>query len=261
MSEEGIEGYDTISMYVNEIQGSLLSAEEASRLGILASAGDKEAQDTLVQGNLRLVIWIAKRCRNRGVDLADLIQEGNLGLMRATKTFDPEKGMFSTYATWWIRQAMDRAIMNQARTIRVPVNLAKLFRKKIPRGCSLSEDDKKNMSLFLATETESLDTTPRAFEGTKKVGDILFDHSPGPAELAEMSIDLSPYLEVLKPKQREVIARIYGLDGHHGDSFRQVGLKMKLSCERIRQIHSMAIKKIRKRMRIKGCVAEDFFSA
>ncbi|MFB6291467.1 MAG: RNA polymerase sigma factor RpoD/SigA [Candidatus Bipolaricaulia bacterium] len=260
-----------VKAYFDEIgERPLLTREEEVQLSKRIEEGDKEAKEELAAANLRLVISIAKKYRNFGLSFLDLIQEGNVGLMKAVEKFDWRKGYkFSTYATWWIRQAILRAITNRSRTIRVPAHMSELIREinkeereyiqengEEPSAEDLAEEldvtpEKVRHAKKTAQRTTSLDK-PLTDEGTETnvLGDIMADNNlPNPEEASLQAIlkdQLKELLhEVLTDRERRVVQLRYGLEDYHPRTLNEVGKVFGISRERVRQIQKQAINKLK----------------
>jgi len=265
---EGVGIDDPVRMYLKEIgRVPLLSAEEEIQLAKRMEAGDEEAKRRLAEANLRLVVSIAKRYVGRGMLFLDLIQEGNLGLIKAVEKFDYEKGFkFSTYATWWIRQAITRAIADQARTIRIPVHmvetinklirvsrqlLQELGREPIPEEIAKVMDipvERVREIMKIAQEPVSLET-PIGEEEDSHLGDFIPDEdAPAPAEAASFILlkeQLEEVLETLTPREEKVLRLRFGLDDGRTRTLEEVGQEFGVTRERIRQIEAKALRKLR----------------
>lgn len=259
---------DPVRMYLKEIgRVPLLTAEQEVELAMRIEAGDEAARRELAEANLRLVVSIAKRYVGRGMLFLDLIQEGNLGLIKAVEKFDYRKGYkFSTYATWWIRQAITRAIADQARTIRIPVHMVETINKLIRVSRHLlqelgreptPEEIAKEMDLpvervreimKIAQEPVSLET-PIGEEEDSHLGDFIEDQdAPAPAEAASFTMlreQLAEVLESLTPREQKVLRLRFGLDDGRTRTLEEVGQVFGVTRERIRQIEAKALRKLR----------------
>jgi RNA polymerase primary sigma factor len=265
---EGISIDDPVRMYLKEIgKVPLLSAEEEMNLAKRIENDDQEAKKKLAEANLRLVVSIAKRYVGRGMLFLDLIQEGNLGLLKAVEKFDYRKGFkFSTYATWWIRQAITRAIADQARTIRIPVHMVETINKLIRVSRQLLQElgrepapeevakememevDKVREIMKIAQEPVSLET-PIGEEEDSHLGDFIpDDDAPAPAEAAAYTMlkeQLMDVLDTLTPREEKVLRLRFGLDDGRARTLEEVGKEFKVTRERIRQIEAKALRKLR----------------
>jgi len=265
---EGVAVDDPVRMYLKEIgKVDLLTAEEETELSKRMSEGDLEARRKLAEANLRLVVSIAKRYVGRGMLFLDLIQEGNLGLIKAVEKFDYQKGFkFSTYATWWIRQAITRSIADQARTIRIPVHMVETINKLIRVSRQLlqelgrdplPEEISKEMGMSvekvreiqkIAQEPVSLET-PIGEEDDSHLGDFIPDEdAPAPAEAASFSLlkeQLVDVLSTLTPREEKVLRLRFGLDDGRARTLEEVGREFQVTRERIRQIEAKALRKLR----------------
>ncbi len=259
---------DPVKVYLKEIgRVPLLTSEEEIELAIRISDGDVAAKQRLSEANLRLVVSIAKRYLGRGMQFLDLIQEGNLGLIKAVEKFDYTKGFkFSTYATWWIRQAITRAIADQARTIRIPVHMVETINKvkKVqsqllhqnghePSADEIAEEldmpvDKVREIMRVAQEPVSLET-PIGEEEDSHLGDFIPDNdAPAPADAASHTMlreQLSDVLSTLTPREEKVLRLRFGLEDGRSRTLEEVGKEFNVTRERIRQIEAKALRKLR----------------
>ena len=259
---------DPVRLYLKEIgKVPLLTAEEELDLAMRMEAGDVEAKKKLAEANLRLVVSIAKRYVGRGMSLLDLIQEGNLGLIKAVEKFDYKKGFkFSTYATWWIRQAITRAIADQARTIRIPVHMVETINKlirvsrqllqelgreptpaEIGKEMGFSEEKVREIQK-ISQDPVSLET-PIGEEEDSHLGDFIPDEdAPAPAEAASYTLlkeQLSEVLGTLTEREEKVLRLRFGLDDGRTRTLEEVGKEFNVTRERIRQIEAKALRKLR----------------
>ena len=265
---EGISIDDPVRMYLKEIgKVPLLTADEEIELAKRMEQGDEEAKKRLSEANLRLVVSIAKRYVGRGMLFLDLIQEGNLGLIKAVEKFDYRKGYkFSTYATWWIRQAITRAIADQARTIRIPVHMVETINKLIrvsrqllqeygrePQPEEIAEvmgipEEKVREIIKIAQEPVSLET-PIGEEEDSHLGDFIpDDDAPAPADAAAFTLlkeQLMNVLSTLTPREEMVLKLRFGLEDGRARTLEEVGREFKVTRERIRQIEAKALRKLR----------------
>ena len=265
---ENINVEDHVRMYLKEIgKVPLLTADEEIEIAKRMEAGDETAKQQLAEANLRLVVSIAKRYVGRGMLFLDLIQEGNLGLIKAVEKFDYKKGYkFSTYATWWIRQAITRAIADQARTIRIPVHMVETINKLIRVSRQLQQElgrdpqpeeiakvmgiseDKVREIIKIAQEPVSLET-PIGEEEDSHLGDFIpDDDAPAPVDAAAFMLlkeQLSEVLDTLTYRERRVLSLRFGLEDGRARTLEEVGKEFNVTRERIRQIEAKALRKLR----------------
>lgn len=271
---DGIGTEDPVRMYLKEIGTvPLLSAEEEVRLAQRKAEGDEAAKERLIEANLRLVVSIAKRYTGRGMSFLDLVQEGNLGLIKGVEKFDYTKGYkLSTYATWWIRQSVTRALADQARTIRVPVHMVETINKmsKMQRKLTLElgyepsvtelaealemSEDKVMEIMQIAREPASLET-PIGEEDDSNLGDFVADSNAVTPEGNVESVMLREHIDALlgdlKERERQVIVLRFGLEDGHPRTLEEVGKEFNVTRERIRQIEAKALRKLRNPVRSK----------
>ena len=261
---------DSVRLYLREIgKIPLLTAEEELALAKKVVSGDKRAKDAMAEANMRLVVSIAKRYVGRGLDLLDLIQEGNTGLLRAVEKFDPERGFkFSTYATWWIRQAITRAIADQARTIRIPVHMVETINKLLRTQRRLTQElnreptneeiaaamemdvDKVEHIMKIKQDISSLDASVRDDEEDSVLGDFIEDEdTKTPTESASEQLlkeQVKQILSTLTEREQKILRLRFGIDDGKSHTLEEVGQEFSVTRERIRQIEAKALAKLRK---------------
>jgi RNA polymerase nonessential primary-like sigma factor len=273
---------DATSLYLKEIGRSpLLSADEEVSFSIKLQQGDEAARHRMIESNLRLVVKIARCYLNRGLDFLDLIEEGNFGLMRAVEKFDPHRGFrLSTYATWWIRQTIERALMNQTRTIRLPVHVVKELNiyRRVSRKLAQKLDHTPTFQEIAFEVDKPADTVNRILElndsvcsldisvgdNEKSFVDTIPDHKANSPERVtgenNLMDKLKDCLEELPEKQREVVVRRFGLLNHPQETLDQVGREVELTRERVRQIQIDALRRLNVMLKQNGLSSDIVFS-
>ena len=274
---------DATQLYLNEIGYSpLLTAEEEVHYARLARKGDEAGRKRMIVSNLRLMVKIARRYNNRGLTLLDLIEEGNLGLIHAVEKFDPERGFrFSTYATWWIRQTIERALMNQTRTIRLPIHVVKELNIYLRAARELTQklDHEPTPEEIAEHVDKPVEVVQKMFGLNARVGSVdvpmgwdserplleslADDNARDPADWLQddhLMDALDSWLGELNEKQREVLARRFGLRGHEPATLEEVGAEIGLTRERVRQIQVEGLKSLRTLFECRGVDQESIFS-
>jgi len=271
---------DPTRLYLKEIEVSpLLTAEEEVYYSRLSLKGDTSARDKMIECNLRLVVKIARRYMNRGLALLDLIEEGNLGLIRAVEKFDPERGFrFSTYATWWIRQTIERGLMNQTRTIRLPIHVIKELNTYLRAARKLTQELNREATaedvarllkkpakdvekMFKLADRVSSFDIPMGGEGDRPLLDIIPDeNNTDPSSILQgenVTEHLDKWLDELDEKQRDVVVRRFGLRNHPRGTLEEVGVELGVTRERVRQIQMDALRKLRRILEHSGYSREN----
>ncbi|QBQ55858.1 sigma-70 family RNA polymerase sigma factor [Nitrosococcus wardiae] len=260
-------GFTLENLYMRDAgKAPLLSAEEEKHYARLAQRGDRKARDRMIESNLRMVVKMATRHVSRGLPLMDLIEEGNLGLIHAVEKFDPELGFrFSTYASWWIEQAIERALMNQVRTVRIPVHVLKTIRRyqREAKRLGQTHNTEPRLEEIAKTLNEPLEkiqrylsfqipetslNDPLSENNEDCLADLLPDERNNPAilwEIFDKKATINHQLSQLTERQQEVLKRRYGLDGYEAKTLEEVGQSIGITRERVRQIQQTAIKRLR----------------
>ncbi len=275
--------FDATRVYLNELSRSkLLTADQEKIYGIRAQQGDQEARKIMIESNLRLVVKISRRYLNRGLPLLDMINEGNLGLIRAVEKFEPERGFrFSTYATWWVRQSIERAIMNQSRTIRLPIHIVKEMNTYLKAQRHLAQllDHEPSAEDIAGHLDKPVNKVEKMLKLNERVSSVdiavnkdfnkpLVDSISNPADLSHdekiqedrIKLNITGWVFELPEKQREVICRRYGLCGYEEATLEQVAQQLGVTRERIRQIQMDALKRLKEILQIHGYSFEEIFS-
>ncbi len=273
---------DATRLYLNEIGfASLLTAEEEIKYSRMARKGNEEGRKRMIECNLRLVVKISRRYLNRGLPLLDLIEEGNLGLIRAVEKFDPERGFrFSTYATWWIRQTIERGLMNQTRTIRLPIHIVKEINVYLRAARRLTQELDHEPSaeeiadlldkpvevvekMFKLNEKTSSVDVPMGVDSDNPLIDVVADTgTPEPFDFIQnenVRENIDCWMEQLNDNQRAVVERRFGLHGHDTATLEEVGNEIGVTRERVRQIQLEALKRLREILEDDGHTSESLF--
>ncbi len=270
------DSFDATDLYLREIGiAPLLTKEQEVKYGRLSLQGDEKARKKMIESNLRLVVKIARRYLKSGMPILDLIEEGNLGLMRAVEKFDPERGFrFSTYSAWWIQQTIERAIMSQNRTIRLPVHMAKKLNKCLRHSKKLdNEATVSDLATSLGQTTKEVEKllqlnekivsidTPISEEVNKPIVDTLGNDSNEPLEHLhqnKVQRDLDRWISFLNPKQQAVVERRFGLRGHDAMTLDETGMEIGVTRERVRQLQAEALKLLRAQINNQGIDLTSF---
>ncbi|MFZ2171359.1 MAG: RNA polymerase sigma factor RpoS [Methylococcaceae bacterium] len=275
--------FDATRAYLNELgRSKLLTADQEKTYGFLSQQGDMEARKIMIESNLRLVVKISYRYLNRGLPLLDLIEEGNLGLIRAVEKFDPERGFrFSTYATWWIRQNIERAIMDQTRTIRLPIHIVKEMNTYLKAQRFLiqtldHEPSAQDIAYYMDKPVEKVEKMLKLNErvtsvdlpGCRDIDNPLVESisdaedMPHDEQIQVSSIkqNISGWVFELPEKQREVICRRYGICGYQDATLEQVAQELGVTRERVRQIQMDALKRLKEILHLNGFSFESIFN-
>lgn len=241
---------DTNQQYLLEIQGyKLLSAEDEVAVARRAQNGDKKSRDLLINSNLRLVVKYANKYRNRGVDLSDLIEEGNIGLIKAVEKFDPELGFrFSTYATWWIQERLENAIIQQSRTIRLPNHVYKEWRKYLKQNKDSTPDPEQSLNFDKLPVSRVSLNSPIGEDGRDSLIDMLEDNAPDVAEsIIKASTEhlVKSKLNCLNERTRTILEMRFGINGHSEHTLDDISKELNISRERVRQISIDGMRKLK----------------
>ena len=280
--QAGDQPFDAAQIYLKDAQHTkLLTPEEEQHYGRLTRQGDQAARKIMIESNLRLVVSLSRRYLNRGLPQIDMIEEGNIGLIHAVEKFSPELGFrFSTYATWWIRQSIERAIMNQSRTVRLPINVLKEMNACLktfrllansldhePTAVDVAKHMDKPLTkverMISLSERVAAGDLPLAGDSGRNLVDTLADEDkPSPVDMMHqmgMASHISSWLEQLTEGQREVISRRFGLCGYDPSNFLEIAKAMHLSRDRVRQLHTESMDLLRKMADDEGLLIDEIF--